>query len=214
MLNKISNIALQSNVSKENLSWTKHIRESSSLHESSIDSASFSPAMEFLKVLEWNNYKMEYPAKNKLSLKFTIEGLEFNTNFNTDTLDTLSIINYEVYKREISGECAAFFRVKLNRSGVTETPVKRKLKGLHELFQQISEYKNDISEELINESSFLNSIVSGIAQNINSDFSFINNSLIFFLTKLLKININKENLLYPSEEDFFVLLKVKIKKRE
>jgi len=214
MLNKISNIALQSNVSKENLSWTKHIRENSSLHESSVDSASFSPAMELLKVLEWDNYKMEYPAKSKLSLKFTIEGLEFNTYFNTDTLDILSVINYEVYKREISGESAAFFRVRLNRSGVSETLVKRKLKGLHELFQKISEYENEISDELINESSFLNNIVSGIAQSINSDFSFINNSLIYFLNKLLKMNINKESLLYPDDEDFFVLLKVKIRKRE
>jgi hypothetical protein len=214
MLNKISNIALQNNNAKDNLPWTKSIREKSLLPGSTKDSASFSPAMELLKVLEWDIYKMEYPAKNKLNLKFSIQGLEFHTSVNPDTLDTLNVFNYEIYNREVTGNTAAFFRVNFNRFGISNNLEKRKLKGLLELFQKIAVSENDITEEILNENSFLNDLVSGIAENINADLAFINNSLIYFLNKLLKMNFTNERKINPPEENFFILLKVKIKTRD
>ena len=211
MLNKISNITPLNNGSKESLSQVKHYRENPLIHESLADSASFSPAMELLKILKWDSYKMEYPAKNKLSLIFSIDGLEFHTSLNVDTLDTLSVFNYEVYYRELIGESSVFFRVRLNQSALSNILTKRKLYGLHELFKDIAVHEKDTTEELFNESAFLNNLVSGLAGNINSDLSFINNSLIYFLNILLKLNFNKSNMILPDEENFFILLKIKLR---
>jgi len=210
MLTKISNIVLQNNTLKDNPPWANSLRENSFLHGSNRDSASFSPAMELLKVLEWDIDKMEYPSKNKLCLKFIIQGLEFHTSLNIETLDTLSVFNYEVYYREVTGAISVLFRVNLNRSIISDTLIKRKLKGLYELFQKIAESEKKTSEDLFNESDFLNNLVSGIAENINTDLSFINNSLIYFLKKLLKINITKDRMTNAAEDNFFVLLKVKM----
>jgi hypothetical protein len=212
MLIKISNITLQNNSLKDNLPWVKPIKENSMLNSSSKDSASFSPAMSILKILEWDIDKVEYTSTNKLNLKFSIQGLEFNTSLNIDTLDTLSVFNYEVFNSEVTSEIAALFRVNLNRSGISDTLIKRKLKGLHELFQKIASFEKETTEDLFNESSVLNNLVSGIAEDINADFSFINNSLIYFLNKLLKISFSKEKIMSVSKENFFILLKVKMKR--
>ena len=166
--------------------------------------------MELLKILEWDIDKMEYPSKNKLNLKFSIQKLEFHTSLNLDTLPTLSAFNFEVYNREVTDKTAAFFRVNLNWSGISDTLIKRQLIGLLELFQKIAILKKVTTEELFNESSSLNNLVSGIAESINTDLSFINNSLIYFLNKLLKINFTRERMNSATEENFFVLLKVKL----
>jgi hypothetical protein len=212
MLNKVSNINTRNIIQTEKISPLKYIRENSFVPKADSDSASFSPAMELLKILDWDTYKMEYPAKNKLVLTFSIEGLEFHTSFNTDTLNTLSVLNYEIYNRAITGDCSVFFRNKFSSSDISDHPTKRKLVGLHQLFVRIAVYEKEISGDVLNEYSFIKNLLSDNAHNINSDFSFINNSLINFLNKLLKSNINKASLICPEEEDPFILLKVKFTK--
>jgi hypothetical protein len=210
MLSRIVNIDLNNNHPRDNIILAKNFKENPPVHKNPEDSALFSPAMEFLKILGWDMSKLEYQAKNKLNLKFSVDGLEFHTSFNTDTFPTLSYISYEVIKRELSEEIIATFRVKFNRTRYYSQLNKKKLRGIHLFFQNIDSSK-EVSDEILNESSSLNNLVLGIADIINSDFSYINNALMFFLNKLLKLNINKEEISNSVEEDFFVLLKIKLK---
>ena len=79
MLSRIVNIELHNNQPRESFLMAKN-KENPLLHKNQEDSALFSPAMEFLKILGWNMDKLEYPSKNKLVLKFSVDGLEFHTS--------------------------------------------------------------------------------------------------------------------------------------
>lgn len=213
MLAKIINITPGSGFKNSTKSpeVMKYIKGSKSAFFSIHDSVNFSPAIQFLTRIEWQLKELNQAANEKLLITFSISELEFRVMIDLSVMNKLSFITYEIQKNKFDSDNKKNLIVLtsiLSNILYDENNVSIHLDALNRLFDRFE--KLNISNELngvdIETMSYL---VDDLTIQLQSEFEYINKSLLVFIDKLTGHRVNPQSQTNAKRESGIIIEKMK-----
>lgn len=197
MLEKIVNISAGSDYKQSSKpgARSKASRYLSEYHQVGNDSISLSPATAFLSVIGWKLKKIQID-KEKIHIGFSFDNLDFSTVINPGELFQLQRIDYLIKYSLDSFTGMVEVNLKISSPLVSENSksiqVKLHLTELKKFFNSI--ILSSGHKPLVSSDSYeVQNIFSEMEHLLQSEFHYINKSLIGFLEKFLSIKINTKH---------------------
>lgn len=201
MLEKIVNISAGSDYKQSSKSGarSKVSHYISEYHQVGNDSISLSPATAFLSVIGWKLNKIQID-KEKINIGFSFDNLDFFTTVNPNELFQLQKIDYTINSSHdfFAGIAEVNIQISspLDSDNSESTQVKLFLTELKKFISAVATscgYKSLVSSDTYE----VQNIFSEMEHLLQSEFHYINKSLVGFLEKFLsaKINIKHDNVM-------------------
>ncbi len=208
MLNGIINIAAGSdfkNASKPDRNLKNNRLATYQMYEGQ-DSISISPAYGYLAKHKWKVKELNVEDE-KLSMSFTLQGFEFSVVIPLAQLTKLTGVEYKVLAEKIedgiSRRVVANFLVNVSKINYEEKQHGSNFKNIQTFFNRIF-HLNLKGEIGPNERKVIDSILEGLAENIQTEFDSINNGLFIFIEKYFKLKLSGLDSKPVTEEKVFV----------
>ncbi len=201
MLDKIKDIQLNLNGSKTAYYSGQYKKNNPKKGLDYTDTLSCSEAVQYIMQKKWQIKELFLLSSQRVSITFSVAGIEFHSIIDTGEIIKLSKIDYSISSEkdinEIKQKLTAFISMDINENNFNKN-IENELPGIKMLFKRL--FSLNIENELNSDDSMmLDSLFDDILEFINFDLSYINFSLFEFITKLTgsKINISTSNI-YPS----------------
>jgi hypothetical protein len=162
-------------------------------HESSNphDSVVLSPAVQFIKLINWKLKELSFFSKEKLFISFQISEFEFHTIIDYAEIKNNALLEFNIIK-EFSDKgkeklVAGFFYF-LSKSDNEPHSISADLDEMRILFSRMEDLniKNELSRE---DCELLNSLFDGIYEGITKTFKIISDNLFTFIERLTELKI-------------------------
>ncbi len=201
MLDKIKDIQLNLNGSKTEYYTGQYKRNNPKKDLNYTDTLSCSEAVQYIMQKKWQIKELFLLSSQRVSITFSVVGIEFHSIIDTGEINKLSKIDYSISSEkdinEIKKKLTAFISMDIIENNFNRN-IENELPGIKMLFKRL--FSLNIENELNSDDSMmLDSLFDDILEFISFDLSYINFSLFEFITKLTgsKINISTNNI-YPS----------------
>lgn len=137
---------------------------------------------------------------------FEADKIQFTVSAEHDNIANLKFINYLIRYMGYSSE----FKIKFNSNkfGITiNSPFLRALKKffLHVADSGITNFKSNITG-----SKDLDNLTNGLNEDLNLEFTLLNNMFVTVMSKYLNLNLTRESFRNNDAQDLMILLEVKI----
>jgi hypothetical protein len=214
MLEKIINITPGSEFKNSSKSpeLLRYAHASKSPYFSINDSVNFSPAIQYLKTIEWQLKELSKTANEKLLITFCISELEFRVVVDLSALSKLSFITYEIKRKRsasVAGQTLIVLTSIISEVLYDENNVSLHLNALNKLLDRFE--KLNITDELNGiDIETLSYLAEDISVHLQTEFEYINKFLLVFIEKLTGKKINTGTKSFHKNEQSIIIEKMKL----
>jgi hypothetical protein len=171
--------------------YQRHYSRGTELH----DSVNISPALLFLNQINWKLKDFKHEVNEKLFIDFIVSNIEFQTNIEIVSLNSLHSLNYNIIKgneEDKKGKILAQLSVNLDGVDYERDDLIVNFNTLHVFLERL--FKLNIETELsVGDSLALKNLLDGLMSGIKNELDHVNSLLFIFFDKLTGIKLKNDD---------------------
>lgn len=159
------------------------------------DSVNISPALLFLNQINWKLKDFKHEANERMFIDFIVSNIEFQTNIEIVSLNSLHTLNYNIIKenkRQNNEKILAQLSVRLDGVDYERNDLIVDFNTMHVFLERL--FRLNIQTELnMGDSMALKNLLDGLMTGLKDELDHVNSLLFIFFDKLTGIKLKNED---------------------